>query len=519
MAATTQQTTSSASNFVNASLYVGDLHLDVNEATLMQLFKDHHVDSIHVCRDALTRKSLGYAYVNFRSLEDAEHALDALNGALINDRPCRIMKSQRDPSSRRSHVGNVFIKNLETTISNKELLDTFSAFGQILSAKVVTDETGASKGYGFVHFETQKSAEDAIEKLNGKLFNGITVHIGHFIPKRERMAQSNARYTNVYVKNLGDDVTEDMIKDELLKGQFGNVNSCIIMRDGAKSKGFGFVNFDDHEAALKSVEVLNNTEFRGKTVFVGRAMKKSERQALLRDKYQAMRNERDSKFQGVNLYVKNLTDDVDDERCRTEFAPFGNITSVKVMRDERGVSRGFGFVCYTTSEEAMRAVHDMNGRLLNGKPLFVAIAQRKEDRRRQLQMHFETGRRPLAPGAAQAPMMQPAMYTGMYPQYPAMQRYPTMAYPMSSQAPQGRWIQPQYRPTQQQQPRDQDKTQLGMKLFEKVQRRDSERAPKITGMLIELDAVEINKLLEDDAALDAKINEAITVLNEAAKKR
>jgi polyadenylate-binding protein len=310
-----------------------------------------------------------------------------------------------------------------------------------------------------------------------------------------------------------------MIKDELLKGQFGNVNSCIIMRDGAKSKGFGFVNFDDHEAALKAVEVLNNTEFRGKTVFVGRAMKKSERQALLRDKYQAMRNERDSKFQGVNLYVKNLTDDVDDERCRAEFAPFGNITSVKVMRDERGVSRGFGFVCYTTSEEAMRAVHDMNGRLLNGKPLFVAIAQRKEDRRRQLQMHFETGRRPLAPGAAQAPMMQPAMYTGMYPQYPAMQRYPPMAYPMSSQAPQGRWIQPQYRPTQQQQPRDQDKTQLGMKLFEKVQRRDSERAPKITGMLIELDAVEINKLLEDDAALDAKINEAITVLNEAAKKR
>lgn len=365
-----------------ASLYVGDLHPDVTEAMLYQKFSPAGpITSIRVCRDIITRRSLGYAYINFQQPADAECALDTMNYDVLKGRPIRIMWSQRDPGLRKSGVGNIFIKNMDESIDNKALYDTFSAFGNILSCKVVCDEKG-SKGYGFVHFETQEAANRAIETMNGMLLNDRKVFVGHFKSRKEREMEygtKSVKFTNVYVKNFGDNFTDDKLKEAFSK--FGKTLSVRVMKDEKGfSRGFGFVNYAFHDEAQKAVEEMNGKELNGKIIYVGRAQKRLERQGELKRKFDQIKQDRIQRYQGVNLYVKNLDDTIDDERLRKEFAPYGTITSAKVMTDA-SQSKGFGFVCFSSPEEATKAVTEMNGRIVATKPLYVALAQRREERR------------------------------------------------------------------------------------------------------------------------------------------
>uniref|UniRef100_F6XMT9 RRM domain-containing protein n=3 Tax=Ciona intestinalis TaxID=7719 RepID=F6XMT9_CIOIN len=256
---------SGSTNYPMASLYVGDLHLDVTEAMLYEKFSQAGpVLSIRVCRDVITRRSLGYAYVNFQQPADAERALDTMNYDPIKGRPIRIMWSQRDPSLRKSGVGNIFIKNLDKSIDNKALYDTFSAFGNILSCKVSCNENG-SKGYGFVHFETEEAGIRAIEKVNGMLLNDKKVFVGKFLTRSERIKKMGERvrqFTNVYIKNFGDKYDEKTL--QVMFEKYGVVKSVAVMRDrDGNSRGFGFVAYDSHEEAQAAVEAMNGQEIEG----------------------------------------------------------------------------------------------------------------------------------------------------------------------------------------------------------------------------------------------------------------
>jgi len=423
----------------SASLYVGDLAQDVTEALLFDIFNAvGPVASVRVCRDAATRRSLGYAYVNFHRVEDAERALETMNFKAIRNKPCRIMWSHRDPSLRKSGLGNIFVKNLDPDIDNKTLNDTFSMFGNILSCKVATDKNGKSLGYGFVHYESEEAAKAAIAKVNGKVLgsidgkviSGFKIIVTPFKSKKERGSQK-AIFTNVYLKNIPSDVSradlESRVKD------FGNVTSVFMPSDPeGQPKGFAFVNFSDPDEAASAVQGLNGLEWSGKELYAGRAQKKEEREKELRSRFEIKKIERAKKYEGVNLYVKNLSDDITDDKLIAEFSKFGTIESAKVMEDSHKKSKGFGFVCFSTPDEATKAVTEMNGRMVDGKPLYVALAQRKEIRKAQLEAQY-VHRAKMGGMPHQQPMFphSPMFYQGM-PQrmmYPPQQMIPRARFP------------------------------------------------------------------------------------------
>ncbi|KAL8234713.1 hypothetical protein R6Q59_020813 [Mikania micrantha] len=346
-----------AQQFVPTSLYVGDLEFSVTDAQLYELFNQlGQVVSVRVCRDLSTRRSLGYGYVNYVNPQDAARAIEVLNFTPLNGKSIRIMYSHRDPSVRKSGSGNIFIKNLDRAIDQKALHDTFSTFGNILSCKIATDITGQSKGYGFVQYDSEESAQQAIEKLNGMLLNDKQVYVGPFLRKQERdLAVDKTKFTNVFVKNLSESTTDDDLTKAF--SEYGTITSAVVMRDAdGKSKCFGFVNYENTVDAANAVEGLNGQKFDEKEWYVGKAQKKNEREQELKQKFDQTMREVVDKSQGLNLYIKNIDDTVSDDSLKELFSPFGTITSCKVMRDPNGASKGSGFVAFLTSEEASRAM-------------------------------------------------------------------------------------------------------------------------------------------------------------------
>nr|GME11648.1 polyadenylate-binding protein 3 [Ipomoea batatas] len=408
-----QSPTGAMAAFTNSSLYVGDLDPSVDEGQLYDLFNQvAQVVSVRVCRDQSRRVSLGYAYVNFGTPQDALSAREVLNFTPVNGKPIRIMFSHRDPSIRKTGFANVYIKNLESSIDNKALYETFAAFGTVLSCKVAVDGNGKSKGHGFVQFDAEEAANNAIKRLNGMLINDKQVYVGRFIRRQERSGGNvPEKFTNVYVKNLSE-TTSDEDLDKLFN-KFGPVTSAVVMKDeNGKSKCFGFVNFQNTDDAAVAVEELNGSTMNEKVLYVSRAQKKSEREAELKAKFELERASRFEKLKHSNLYLKNLDDSITDEKLKEIFSEYGTISSCKVMLDPQGTSKGAGFVAFSNPDEATRALSEMNGKLIGRKPLYVALAQRKDERRAWLQAHFAQ----MRPTGAMPPL--PAGIPGFHPGAP-----------------------------------------------------------------------------------------------------
>eukprot|EP01018_Ginkgo_biloba_P024654 Gb_07130 [translate_table: standard] len=150
-------------------------------------------------------------------------------------------------------------------------------------------------------------------------------------------------------------------------GEYGTITNAIVMRDAeGKSKCFGFVNFENPEDATRVVESLNGKKF----------------------------DEKES---------------INDDKPKELFSEFGTITSCKVMRNPHGQRRVSSFIAFSSPEEASQEIVGMNGKMVANKPLYVANAWCKEERRARLPNQFAQLRSPVG--------MQPTVATSM-PMYP-----------------------------------------------------------------------------------------------------
>jgi len=169
----------------------------------------------------------------------------------------------------------------------------------------------------------------------------------------------------LYVGNLDHSVTEELIL--ALFGQIGPVKGCKIIREPGGGDPYCFVEFTHHSAASAALTAMNRRNCMGKEMKVNWATSSTGTQHGKVDT-----------SQHHHIFVGDLSPEIETETLRTAFAPFGEISDCRVVKDMvTGKSKGYGFVSFVRKKDATTAIEQMNGQWLGSRSIRTNWATRK----------------------------------------------------------------------------------------------------------------------------------------------
>ncbi|CEQ40001.1 SPOSA6832_01563, partial [Sporobolomyces salmonicolor] len=165
--------------------------------------------NVHLPKDRISMTHQGYGFCEFLTEEDADYACKIMNQIKLFGKPIRVNKASSD--RKQLDIGaNLFIGNLDPNVDERMLYDTFMAFGTLVQpAKISRDmTTGASKGFGFVSYDSFEAADAAIESMNNQFLANKPVTVGYAFKKdakgerhgtpAERLLAAQARKNNAF---------------------------------------------------------------------------------------------------------------------------------------------------------------------------------------------------------------------------------------------------------------------------------------------------------------------------------
>ena len=280
-----------------------------------------------------------------------------------------------EPQQRKLDMDNfLFAADLPDDTCEEDL------YGFFMGYKMVTSKIyqNINNIYAFVNFETRNDAERARRELNGVTIQAKYATGINKISKPVRLCRYESKSglthmdprCNLLVKNLSPQVSAHLLWNTFIK--FGDIRSSKLKIDIlGESKGFGFISYYKWEDAIKAKESLNDKELLGKKIKIN-FLEKGKRHVVKKN----------------NIYVKEIPKkNFTDKDLIGLFSKFGKINSAIVLKDDKGESKGFGFVCFEKPEDAEKAKNEMNGKKIFEdveNKLYVSFALKKAERKEEL---------------------------------------------------------------------------------------------------------------------------------------
>nr|XP_057905105.1 ELAV-like protein 3 isoform X6 [Doryrhamphus excisus] len=342
--------TNGATDDSKTNLIVNYLPQNMTQEEFKSLFGSiGEIESCKLVRDKITGQSLGYGFVNYVDPNDADKAINTLNGLKLQTKTIKV--SYARPSSASIRDANLYVSGLPKTMSQKDMEQLFSQYGRIITSRILVDQVtvgaGISRGVGFIRFDKRNEAEEAIKGLNGQKPLGaaepITVKFANNPSQKTGQALLTQLYQTAarrYTGPLHHQTQRFSVIPSLGKGPDPNSSSKPI--SPALFPRFSPITID----SMTSLAGVNLTGPTGA---------------------------------GWCIFVYNLSPEADESVLWQLFGPFGAVTNVKVIRDfTTNKCKGFGFVTMTNYDEAAMAIASLNGYRLGDRVLQVSFKTSKQ---------------------------------------------------------------------------------------------------------------------------------------------
>lgn len=129
------------------------------------------IKSAKIIRDKVTGYSSGFGFIDYERPQDADRAIQALNGLQVQHKTLKVSKSRAGGENIKG--ANLYVSRLPIPWTEADLNTLFEPYGKIIQSKVLVDlQSGVSKRVGFVLFSNRGEAETAISSLNGSTPSG-----------------------------------------------------------------------------------------------------------------------------------------------------------------------------------------------------------------------------------------------------------------------------------------------------------------------------------------------------------
>ncbi|XP_043640892.1 ELAV-like protein 1 isoform X2 [Drosophila teissieri] len=325
------------------NLIVNYLPQTMSQDEIRSLFVSFgEVESCKLIRDKVTGQSLGYGFVNYVKQEDAEKAINALNGLRLQNKTIKVSIAR--PSSESIKGANLYVSGLPKNMTQSDLESLFSPYGKIITSRILCDNiTGLSKGVGFIRFDQRFEADRAIKELNGttpknstepitvKFANNPSSNKNSMQPLAAYIAPQNTRGGRAFPANAA-------------AGAAAAAAAAAIHPNAGR-----YSSVISRYSPLTS-DLITNGMIQGNTIASS----------------------------GWCIFVYNLAPETEENVLWQLFGPFGAVQSVKVIRDlQSNKCKGFGFVTMTNYEEAVLAIQSLNGYTLGNRVLQVSFKTNK----------------------------------------------------------------------------------------------------------------------------------------------